>query len=78
MGLSKQYMRYEPCGLTNVVGSTRAGLVLLNPGPPGGGAARGGGSVAPRGQLLCAMGACELVNIWNLRKAEKVCQRVKE
>ena len=58
MGLTKQYLRYAPAGTFNVVGSTRSNVVYLNQGGVKG--------------KLCAVGACEHVIIWDLRKGEKV------
>ena len=58
MGLTKQYRRYAACGMFNVVGSSWAGILALE----------------LKGVLgkYVAVGACEHVIIWDLRKAEKV------
>ena len=58
MGLTKQYLRYSPYSVFNVVGSPRAGIVLVD-------------IKGSRGKL-CAVGACEHVFVWDLRKGEKV------
>jgi len=58
MGITKQYLRYKSSGKCSVIGSTWARLTSL----------RG----SSRGDQLCAVGACEDVLLWNLRKAEKV------
>ena len=59
MGVTKQYLRYKPSGKCNLIGSTWARLTLLDS--------------SSRGDKLCAVGACEDVLLWNIRKAEKVC-----
>jgi len=59
MGITKQYLRYKPCGTCNLIGSTWARLTVLNS--------------SSRGGQICAVGACEDVLLWNLKKAEKVC-----
>jgi len=59
MGVTKQYLRYKPCGTCNLIGSTWARLTVLNS--------------SSRGGQICAVGACEDVLLWNLKKAEKVC-----
>ena len=58
MGLTKQYLRYSAAGVFNIVGSSKANVVFLE--------YRG-----IKGKL-CAVGACEHVFIWDLRKGEKV------
>jgi len=60
MGITKQYLRYKLSGKCNLIGSTWAHLTMLNR--------------ASREEQICAVGACEDVVLWNLRKAEKVCQ----
>ena len=61
MGLVKNYLRYQQCGVFNVIGSTWAGLVLLD-------------STSGKNKQICAaVGACENVHLWNLRKGEQVC-----
>ena len=58
MGITKQYLRYKPCGKCNLIGSTWARLTLINS--------------SSQGTQICAVGACEDVILWNLKKAEKV------
>jgi len=58
MGVTKQYLRYKPCGKCNLIGSTWARLTALYSSSAGG--------------HIYAVGACEDVLLWNLRKAEKV------
>jgi len=58
MGITKQYLRYKASSKCNLIGSTWARLTVLNS--------------SSRGEQVCAVGACEDVLIWNLRKAEKV------
>lgn len=58
MGLTKQYLRYQPCGKFNVIGSTWARLVTLN--------------AANTSEPVCAVGACEDVQLWNFRTSTKV------
>jgi len=60
MGITKQYLRYKPSDKCNLIGSTWARLTVLN--------------VSSQGEQICAVGACEDVLLWNLRKAEKVCK----
>lgn len=60
MGLTKQYLRYGACGIFGIVGSKSNVTFLEFKGIEG---------------KLCAVGACEHVFIWDLRKGEKVkCQ----
>jgi hypothetical protein len=58
MGLTTQYLRYQPCGKFNVIGSTWARIVILK--------------AADSSEPLCAVGACEDVQLWNFRTAAKV------
>ncbi len=58
MGLTKQYLRYAASGLFNVIGSSKANVVFVK-------------FKGVQGKL-CAVGACEHVLIWDLRKGEKV------
>ncbi|XP_046574753.1 LOW QUALITY PROTEIN: WD repeat-containing protein 3-like [Haliotis rubra] len=57
MGLTKQYLRYQPSAVFGIVGSQKSNLVFLD--------IRG-----TRGKY-CAVGACENVLIWDLRTGEK-------
>ncbi len=59
MGLTKQYLRYAASGVFNIIGSNKSNILLLEY-----------GGVKGR---LCAVGACEHVFIWDLRKGERVC-----
>jgi len=59
MGITKQYLRYKLSVKCNVIGSTWARLTVLN---------------SSRGEQICAVGACEDVILWNLRRGEKVCK----
>ncbi|KAL6484805.1 hypothetical protein MHYP_G00068500 [Metynnis hypsauchen] len=59
MGLTKQYLRYTPSAVFGVIGSQKANIVFVT--------LRGG----ERGRYV-AVGACEHVFIWDVRKAEKV------
>ncbi|NXS80009.1 WDR3 protein, partial [Erpornis zantholeuca] len=58
MGLTRQYLRYEPAALFGLVASARAGVVFV--------ALRG-----ERGRYV-AVPACEHVFVWDTRKGEKV------
>ncbi|XP_066031623.1 WD repeat-containing protein 3 [Chamaea fasciata] len=58
MGLTRQYLRYEPAALFGLVASARAGLAFV--------ALRG-----ERGRYV-AVPACEHVFVWDTRKGEKV------
>ncbi|KAL0184118.1 hypothetical protein M9458_019814, partial [Cirrhinus mrigala] len=59
MGLTKQYLRYVASAVFGVIGSQKANIAFVT--------LRGGG----KGQYV-AVGACEHVFIWDVRKAEKV------
>ncbi|XP_036416774.1 WD repeat-containing protein 3 [Colossoma macropomum] len=59
MGLTKQYLRYTPSAVFGVIGSQKSNIVFVT--------LRGG----ERGRYV-AVGACEHVFIWDVRKAEKV------
>lgn len=59
MGLTKQYLRYEPSAVFGLIGSQKANVVFVR--------LRGG----EQGRYVAA-GACEHVFIWDVRKAEKV------
>ena len=58
MGLTRQYLRYVASGVFNVIGSSKANVVFVE-------------FKGVKGKL-CAVGACEHVFIWDLRKGEKV------
>ena len=58
MGLTKQYLRFAACGVFNVIGSSSANVVFIE-------------FKGIKGKL-CAVGSCEHVFIWDLRKGEKV------
>ena len=53
MGVTKQYLRYVPHSMFNVIGSPRGGLASL-------------------GRDLAAVAAVSRVDVWNLRRGEKV------
>lgn len=57
MGLTKQYLRYVSYGIFNLIGGHKSNIVYLE---------------KPNSKL-CAVGACENVLIWDIRKGEKVC-----
>ncbi|TSV41637.1 WD repeat-containing protein 3 [Bagarius yarrelli] len=59
MGLTKQYLRYVPCAVFGLIGSQKANVVFVR--------LRGG----EQGRYV-AVGACEHVFIWDVRKAEKI------
>lgn len=59
MGLTKQYLRYVPSAVFGLIGSQKANVVFVR--------LRGG----EQGRYV-AVGACEHVFIWDVRKAEKV------
>lgn len=59
MGLTKQYLRYAATAVFGVIGSQKTNIIFVN--------LRGG----ERGRYV-AVGACEHVFIWDVRKAEKV------
>lgn len=61
MGLTKQYLRYVPSAVFGLIGSHKANVVFVR--------LRGG----EQGRYV-AVGACEHVFIWDVRKAEKVHQ----
>ena len=58
MGLTKQYLRYAPAGIFNLVGSSKPNITQLE--------LRGA-----QGRYF-AVGACENVIVWDVRKGEKV------
>lgn len=58
MGLTKQYLRYVPAALFGITASTKCNIVFLD----------FHGTVGK----MCAVGACQSVIIWDLRKGEKV------
>ena len=60
MGLTKQYLRYAATSVFNIVGSNKCNLVYLD--------------LHNTTGKFCAVGACEHVFIWDLRKGEKVSQ----
>ncbi|KAI4898120.1 hypothetical protein NFI96_015384 [Prochilodus magdalenae] len=59
MGLTKQYLRYTATAVFGVIGSQKSNIVFVTQ--------RGG----EKGRYV-AVGACEHVFIWDVRKAEKV------
>uniref|UniRef100_A0A672SLV3 WD repeat-containing protein 3-like n=1 Tax=Sinocyclocheilus grahami TaxID=75366 RepID=A0A672SLV3_SINGR len=59
MGLTKQYLRYAASAVFGVIGSQKANIAFVT--------LRGG----EKGRYV-AVGACEHVFIWDIRKAEKV------
>lgn len=59
MGLTKQYLRYVASAVFGVIGSQKANLAFVT--------LKGG----EKGRYV-AVGACEHVFIWDVRKAEKV------
>lgn len=59
MGLTKQYLRYVSSAVFGLIGSQKANVVFVR--------LRGG----EQGRYV-AVGACEHVFIWDVRKAEKV------
>lgn len=59
MGLTKQYLRYVASAVFGVIGSQKANIAFVT--------LRGG----EKGRYV-AVGACEHVFIWDVRKAEKV------
>ncbi|TRY59103.1 hypothetical protein DNTS_013231 [Danionella cerebrum] len=59
MGLTKQYLRYVPSAVFGVIGCQKANIAFVT--------LRGG----EKGRYV-AVGACEHVFIWDVRKAEKV------
>lgn len=58
MGLTKQYLRYSPTNVFGIVGSTRSNIKLLKYKGVSG--------------KFAAVGACEYVFIWDLKKGEIV------
>jgi len=60
MGITKQYLRYQPCGKFNVIGSTWARILTLN--------------IPNNSEPVCVVGACEDVQLWNFRTATKVSE----
>jgi U3 small nucleolar RNA-associated protein 12 len=60
MGVTKQYLRYAPVGIFNLVGSAKPNVTLLE-------------LKGAKGRY-CAVGACENVIIWDVRKGEKVME----
>jgi U3 small nucleolar RNA-associated protein 12 len=59
MGLTKQYLRYAATNIFGVVGSTRSNLKLIK-------------YKGVSGGKYAAVGACEYVFIWDLKKSEVV------
>lgn len=59
MGLTKQYLRYVASAVFGVIGSQKSNIAFVT--------LRGG----EKGRYV-AVGACEHVFIWDVRKAEKV------
>jgi U3 small nucleolar RNA-associated protein 12 len=58
MGLTKQYLRYVPSNVFGIVASTRSNIKLIK-------------YKNTVGKYV-AVGACELVFIWDLKKAQNV------
>ena len=58
MGLTKQYRRYEPSAVFGVIGSQKSNVLFLE-------------LQGVKGKF-CAVGACENVMVWDLKKGEKV------
>ena len=58
MGLTKQYLRYAPLNIFGIVASTRCNIKLIR--------YRGTSG------KFAAVGACEYVFIWDLKKGETV------
>ncbi|ESN98784.1 hypothetical protein HELRODRAFT_66838 [Helobdella robusta] len=57
MGLTKEFLRYAPDGMCNIVASTWSNFTIVN-------------KPSQKGPL-CAVGACENVVVWDMRKGEK-------
>ena len=57
MGLTKQYLRYTSTGVFNLIGGKSNVLFIKDD---------------KTGKILCAVGACENVILWDIRKCEKV------
>lgn len=63
MGLTKNYLKYVPAGICNVIGSTWARIEVLPMGTlPG----------YKSSNMLVSVGACENVIVWDIRTGEKV------
>ena len=58
MGLTKQYLRYISAAVFGITASTKCNIVFLD--------------IHGTTGKYCAVGACENVVIWDLRKSEKV------
>ena len=56
MGLTKQYLRYSPYGIFNLI-SGKSNIVYIVD--------------DKSNRKLCAVGACENIILWDLRKGEK-------
>lgn len=63
MGLTKQYLRYLPHSQYGVIGSGRCNVVFLN--------------LRSTSCRYVAAGACEHVNVWDMRTMEKVSKTSK-
>ena len=58
MGLTKQYLRYVGAEVFSVVGSAKSNVTFLD--------------IGGYSDRFCAVGACENVILWDMRKGEKV------
>lgn len=58
MGLTKQYLRYVPCGSFNIIASPNCNVQFV--------------TVENQEGRFVAVGACEHIIIWDLRLGEKV------
>ena len=56
MGLTKQYRRYASCGIFNIVGTSWAGVQMLQ--------------LKGTSGKYVAVGACEHIFVWDLKTAE--------
>lgn len=60
MGLTKQYLRYAPLNIFGIVAGTRCNPKLLR-------------AFKRTDGKFVAVGACEYVFVWDLKKGETVC-----
>jgi U3 small nucleolar RNA-associated protein 12 len=58
MGLTKQYLRYVPAGSFNIIASAGCNVVFV--------------TLEGQEGKFVAVGACEDIIIWNMRRGEKV------
>jgi len=63
MGLTKNYLKYVPTGICNVIGSTWAQIEVLPMGTL---------PACKNSNMLVCVGACENVIVWDIRTGEKV------